>query len=185
MRITPSLSLATLGAQRREGGTSSDLPVINFRLNASGTYREFFGQLKPEQRNFSADVNSRLDILPERPLGGAIFASYDRTIQPNSVSGDPDLSFNRDTVGVGAEIVTQPGGGTLDWHFGYQFMDTLFEDERRPAVRQLHQSSVHARSLEVPAADGADLRRKYRVRSLRQHHVGRRAPKPLARSRHS
>jgi hypothetical protein len=127
MRITPSLSLATLGPQRREGSNSSDLPVVNFRLNASGTYREFFGQLTPEQRNFSADVNSRLDILPERPLGGAIFASYDRTIQPNSVNGDPDLSFNRDTIGVGAEIVTQPGGGTLDWHFGYQFMDTLFE----------------------------------------------------------
>jgi hypothetical protein len=127
MRITPSLSLATLGPQRREGETNSEPPTINFRLNASGTYREFFGQLTPEQRNFSADTSGRLDILPQRPFGGSIFASYDRTIQPNNVSGDPDLSFDRDTVGAGAEVVTQPGGGTLDWHFGYSFTDTIFE----------------------------------------------------------
>jgi hypothetical protein len=128
MRITPSLSLTTLGQQRHEGDASGEAPTIKFRLNASGTYREFFGQLNPEQRNFSADVSGRLDILPERPLGGAVFASYDRTIQPNDVNGNPDLSFDSDTVGVGAEVATRPGGGTLDWHFGYQFSDTLFED---------------------------------------------------------
>jgi hypothetical protein len=129
LQVTPSLSLATLGPQRREGDTGgAPPPTIGFRLNAAGTYREFFGQIVPEQRNFSADVNARLDILPEHPLGGAVFASYDRTIQPNAVNGDPDLSFNRDTVGVGAELGIQPGSGTLDWHFGYQFTDTLFEE---------------------------------------------------------
>jgi hypothetical protein len=129
MRITPSLSLATLGPQRQqEAAGNLEPPTINFRLNAAGTYREFFGVLSPEQRNFSADVKGRLDILPQRPFGGAIFASYDRAIQPNNVNGDPDLSFNNDTIGVGAEVATQPGGGTLDWHFGYQFIDTVFED---------------------------------------------------------
>jgi hypothetical protein len=146
MRVTPSLSLATLGPQRREGETNGESPAINFRLNASGTYREFFGQLTPEQRNFSADVNSRLDILPERPFGGAIFASYDRTIQPDSVTGDPDLSFNRDTVGVGAEVATQPGGGTLDWHFGYQFTDTIFEDAAgKPYANFVNQAYTRGR----------------------------------------
>lgn len=125
MRITPSLSLSTLGQQRGAGG--GEPPSINFRLNASGTYREFFGQLTPEQRNFSADASARLDILPQRPFGAAVFAGYDRTIQPNNVTGDPDLSFNSDTVSAGAEVITQPGGGTLDWRFGYQFTDTLFE----------------------------------------------------------
>jgi hypothetical protein len=47
-------------------------------------------------------------------------------IQPNT-SGDPDRSFNRDDVGGGAEIITQPGGGTLDWRWGYHIRAALFE----------------------------------------------------------
>jgi hypothetical protein len=146
MQVTPSLSLATLGPQRREGDANAAPPTIRFRLNASGTYREFFGQLTPEQRNFSADTSARLDILPEHPLGGAVFASYDRTIQPNSVNGNPDLSFNRDTVGVGAEVSTQPGGGTLDWHLGYQFTDTLFEEgAAQPYANFVNQAYMRGR----------------------------------------
>jgi hypothetical protein len=128
MRVTPSLSIATLGAQRREGEVKHEPPSVDFRLNASGTYQEFFGQLQPEQRNFGANANARLNILPERPFGGAVFANYSRVIQPNNINGNPDLSFNRDAVGAGAELSTQPGGGTLDWHLGYQFADTLFEE---------------------------------------------------------
>jgi hypothetical protein len=128
MRITPSLSISTIGPVRKEGEIHHEPPTIDFRLNASGTYQEFFGQLTPEQRNFGANANARLNILPERTFGGAVFASYTRTIQPNNISGDPDLSFNRDTVGAGAELATQPNGGTLDWHLGYMFADTLFEE---------------------------------------------------------
>jgi hypothetical protein len=127
MRITPSLSLLTKVPVRHEGQPSAP-PDINFRLNASGTYEEFFGQLQPDQRNFAINASARLDILPERPFGGSVFAAYSRVIQPNSVVGDPDLSFNHDTISAGAELSTQPGGGTLDWHLGYQFSDTLFEE---------------------------------------------------------
>jgi hypothetical protein len=128
MRVTPSLSISTIGAIRKEGETVHEPPSIDFRLNAAGTYQEFFGQLTPEQRNFGANANARLNILPERTFGGAVFANYTRTIQPNNVAGNPDLSFNRDTVGAGAELSTQPNGGTLDWHLGYMFSDTLFEE---------------------------------------------------------
>jgi hypothetical protein len=127
MRITPSLSLETTSAVRREGEQRSP-PPIDFRLNADGVYQEFFGQLQPEQRNFSASANARLNILAGRPFGGSVFASYMRVIQPNSVIGNPDLSFNHDAITAGAELSTQPGGGTLDWHLGYQFSDTLFEE---------------------------------------------------------
>jgi hypothetical protein len=129
MRITPSLSLSTIGAQRKEGEQNSEAPTVNFRLGASGTYREFFGQLSPEQRNFSADVNAKLDILPGRPVGGALFASYDRVIQPNAAQsvGNADLAFNRDALTAGAEISVQPGSGTLDFHVGNSFTDTIFE----------------------------------------------------------
>jgi hypothetical protein len=128
MRVTPSLSIGTIGPLRKEGETNREPPTIDFRMTASGTYQEFFGQLQPEQRNFGANAAARLNILPEHPFGGAVFASYTRLIQPNNVTGNPDLSFNRDAVGAGAELSTQPGGGTLDWHLGYQFTDTLFEE---------------------------------------------------------
>jgi hypothetical protein len=127
MRITPSLNLSTLSPQRREGDVNVEPPSINFRAGLSATYREFFGQLSPEQRNVSGKADTRLEILPQRPWGAAIFANYERTIQP-SVFSNPDLAFNRDDVGAGGEIVAQPGGGTLDWHLGYQFHDTIFED---------------------------------------------------------
>ncbi len=127
IRITPSLTLSTLGPQRREGDVKAEAPSIRFRAALSGTYREFIGNsLIEQQRNFSAGADARLEILPEHEWGGAVFANYTRTIQPNVV-GDPDLAFNRDDVGVGGEIIANPNRGTLDWHFGYQFHDTLFE----------------------------------------------------------
>src|SRR5580658_5025547 len=70
MRVTPSLSLASVGPRRSEGEASSPPPPLSFRLNASGTYQEFFGQLSPDQRNFSINTNARLNILPDRPFGG-------------------------------------------------------------------------------------------------------------------
>ncbi len=130
MRVTPSLSLSTLGQQRKEGDATPP-PSLNFRLGASGTYREYFGVLTPEQRNFSADVNARLDILPARPVGGSFFASYDRVIQPNPGQGagqlSPDLAFDRDVLTAGGELAVQPGGGTLDFRLGNTISDTLFE----------------------------------------------------------
>ncbi len=138
-RITPSLYLSTLDPQRREGELVATPPTVAFRAGVNATHREFIGVSSDSnassstndvsaQRNVSIGADARLDVLPQHPWGGAVFASYMRTIQPNSVDADPDLSFNQDTIGAGAEIVTQPGGGTLDWHFGYRFSDTLFEE---------------------------------------------------------
>jgi hypothetical protein len=129
MRITPSISIATVGTQRAEGKTESAPSPIAFRAGLSGTYQEFFGALTPEQRNMSVDANARLDIMPSRPFGASVFATYSRAIQP-SVFGEPDLSFNYDRVSASAELSTQPGGtaGTLDWHVGGTYSGTFFED---------------------------------------------------------
>ena len=137
-RVTPSLYLSTLGPQRREGDVSAEPPGIRFRAGVNATYREFIGvssdavASQPQndvskQRNIGGSADARLEIAPERPFGAALFASFARTILPNAGTADPNLSFNRDDVGVGGEFVAQPGSGTLDWHFGYQFHDTLFE----------------------------------------------------------
>jgi hypothetical protein len=135
-RVSPSLYIATLGPQRREGDQSAPPPSIRFRGGVNATYREFIGlggnttgqNDVSQQRNIGGAADLRLDILPERPWGGAIYGNYARAIQPNAANADPNLSFNRDDVGAGGEIVAQPGSGTLDWHFGYQFRDTIFED---------------------------------------------------------
>ena len=137
-RITPSLYLSTIDPQRREGDLVATPPSVAFRAGINGTYREFIGLSNDpnasssqndvsSQRNMSVAADARLDILPQRPWGAGIFANYLRTIQPNTLTANPDLSFNQDTIGAGGEIIAQPGGGTLDWHLGYQFRDTIFE----------------------------------------------------------
>jgi hypothetical protein len=137
-RITPSLYLSTIDAQRREGDVVATPPSVAFRAGVTGTYREFIGLNEPagtpssddisNQRNISIAADARLDILPQHPWGAGIFANYLRTIQPNSAASNPDLSFTQDMIGAGGEIIAQPGSGTLDWHLGYQFHDTLFEE---------------------------------------------------------
>jgi hypothetical protein len=136
-RVTPSLYLSTLGPQRR--GEGVDSPTVAFRAGVNATYRAFFGlgtaASQPQgdiskQDNIDGAADARLDILPNRPFGANLFATYARVIMPNYAFADPNLSFNRDDVGVGGELVVQPGGGdgTLNWRFGYAFHDIIFED---------------------------------------------------------
>jgi len=128
MLVTPSISLSTMGMQRKEGEANGEGPSVTFRATASGTYREYFGQITPEQRNGSVDAAISLGILPGRPWGANLGATYDRVIQPTSLtSANPDFAYNRDLVGATAEIVSQPGSGTLDWHLGGSLTGTLFE----------------------------------------------------------
>jgi hypothetical protein len=149
-RVTPSLYLSTLSPQRREDSGPSEPPGVMFRAGVNLTYREFIGVSgssaanQPQndisqQRNVGGAADARLDISPERPLGGAIYATYARTIMPSSVSGDPNLSFNRDDVSAGGEFIMQPGRGTLDWHFGYMFRDAIFEQ----SVAQPYDNITH------------------------------------------
>jgi hypothetical protein len=155
-RVTPSLYLATLGHERREGDNGAPSPLA-FRAGFNLTYRELVGVSSDpnagapnndiaSQRNASGAADARLDILPERPVGGAIFASYARAILPNTVDANPDTSFNQDVVGGGAELALQPGAGTLDWHFGYQLHATIFEDETgKPYDNIVHEAYTRGR----------------------------------------
>lgn len=151
-RITPSLYISTLGPQRREGDTYAEPPSVRFRAGVNATYREFIGlssdpvASQPQndisrQRNIGGAADARLDILPERPWGAAIYGNYGRVIMPNQFTADPNLSFTRDDVGAGGEIIAQPGSGTLDWHLGYQFRDTIFEETEAAAFDNLTQEA--------------------------------------------
>jgi hypothetical protein len=134
-RLTPSLELSTLSPQRREGDTGPVSQSVAFHAGIRGTYREFIGITNDpgsgdlaNQRGLSVLADARLEILPEHPVGGSLSANYGRFTLPNSSSTNPNDGFTHDDVSVGAELAIQPGGGMLDWHFGYQFHDTLFEN---------------------------------------------------------
>ncbi len=128
LKVTPSISIRTLGAQRKEGDANQTPPSIAFNGGASLTYEEFL--LAPsdlrDQRNASINANARLDVLPQHPFGFAVYGDYSRAINPNR--GDPNLSFNSDLVGGGLELIAQPGGGTLDARLGYNIHADIFED---------------------------------------------------------
>jgi hypothetical protein len=124
--------------QRAEG---EGPPPIAFHAGVSATYRDFIGlssdstASQPQNdissnRNVSGAANARLDILPERPWGAGLTVVYARTIQPNAIAANPDLSFNTDTVGGTGELIARPGGGTLDWRLGGGYTATIFEESQ-------------------------------------------------------
>ncbi len=156
-RLTPSLYVSTLSGQRREGDLVRSAPPVAFRGGVNFTYWELIGISSDpaasaaqndlsKDRDVSGAADARLDILPERPFGASVFASYSRVAQPSTTSADPNFSFDRDNVGAGAELVVQPGGGTLDWRFGYQFSDILFENSDGAGFDNLtHEASTRGR----------------------------------------
>ncbi len=175
LRITPSFSIATTGPQRSADAAGRIEPrIFNFRGGVSATYREFFGhdELR-RQRNVGLNADLRADINQGRPIGFAVFAGYQRLIQPNVVA-DPNLSFNRSDIKAGAEIIAIPGGGTLDLRLAYQLYAALFEESQgvpytnitheiaarnrwrfRPRTALFHDTSL--RFINYPNADRAAL----------------------------
>ena len=129
----------------------------------------------PEQHLAAAkhrrSADARLDIAPERPLGAALYANYARIIMPTSVASDPNLSFNRDDVGAGAEIVTQPGWRHARLALRLHIPRHDLRAGGGPALRQHHPRALHTRPLEVPAPHGAGLRRLVPLHQL--HERGR------------
>jgi hypothetical protein len=129
-RITPSLYLSTLQAQRKEGDVNPEPPKVNFRAGISATYRAFVGSDEVIKQNglngLSGDLNARADILPQRPFSFGIEGLYSRTVAPNA-SGNPDVSFNRNNLGAGLDATVTPGSGTLNWKLGYQLRASLLD----------------------------------------------------------
>lgn len=134
LRITPSLTLSTLGPQRRglDSGDSGVPPAVNFRAGLNLSYNEFI-PLKSQdadqvrsQRNLGAGANFNLDVLPQRPWGFDANGDFVRTIEPSN-SVILDQAFNRDTLLLGAGVTWRPGGGLFEWRLGYDFGYNVFE----------------------------------------------------------
>ncbi len=84
IRVTPSFSISTIGAQRQEANGALAMPSpLAFRGDIAATYREFLGPEEiRQQRNVSGNASARLDINQSRPVGFGVFANYQRFIQP-------------------------------------------------------------------------------------------------------
>ncbi len=130
-RVTPSIRVASRqqppnpDALQEDQGTAPR-PALAFDGGASASYREFFTGDLQNQRNVNAEADAALQILPGRVWSGALDVGWVRLAQP-SVLGNPDQSYDNDTIGAGADLATQPGLGPVDWHFGYRYTATFFE----------------------------------------------------------
>lgn len=146
LRLTPSFSISTLGAQRLEQpGADSPSRLVTFRAGIAATYREFIGpQELRDQRNIGGNANARVDFAEGRPFGAGVFAGYTRTIRPATVA-DPNLSFNRSDVNAGGELIALPGGGTLDMRLGYQYFGGFYEQANATPYTN-HQHEISARN---------------------------------------
>ena len=131
-------------------------------------------------------------------MGGILNVTYDRVIQPTSLtSGDPDLAFTRDVLNGSAELVLQPGSGTLDWHFGGSVGGTLFEDggglgydnltfaaftrgrwKFRPKTALLYDATLGFSNYTSPTAGAGQISALHQLRSRPDAHRDQRPPDP-------
>ncbi len=131
LRLTPSLTISTLTAQRKEGDVNATPPKMTFRAGLSGTYRAFLGSTEISNQNgidgLSGDLFAKADINPQRPVTVSLHGQYTRVVSPNS-SGNPDASFNRNDLGAGADLLLTPNSGTLSWKLGYALRASVLDN---------------------------------------------------------
>ena len=155
LRITPSLTLATLGKQRTAGDSQSAAPPqFTFRSTLFASYNELFAAGNSysfsNQRHIDGGASLGFEVLPERPFSVDGSGSYTRQVSP---SNDPAIinSWNRDLVGVGAGATWRPGGGMFDWRFGYDLRYTYFEaDTYRNLTNLNHNANTRGRFKFLP-----------------------------------
>ena len=144
LRITPSLSLSTLGAQRRsydEPGAAQ--PSFEFRGGVNASYNEFFAmdsadsEAASQQRDLAAGVDFNLEILPHKPWGGQLYGDFTRTVEPSN-NPDSDYAYDRDALKLGAMLAWRPGGGLFDWRLGYEFRYNYFEATAYRTLSNVH-----------------------------------------------
>ncbi len=134
-RITPSLTLSTLGAQRREGDSEAAArPKVNLQATASASYNELiatdarYADDVAGNRFISGDLGAAALIFPDRPWGFNVNGQYNRSVQPVNDPAAPP-GFQRSTFRAGGAVIWRPGGGLLEWSLGYDLTLVLFEDE--------------------------------------------------------
>ncbi len=132
LRITPSLTLSSLGKDRRNSPTPPD---VVFAASAYASYNEIIPLDSDEsdvsdQRNVGIGADAKLDVFPRRKVGFDLQGAYLRVIETDGTADDlSSEGFNRDTLRGGAGVTWRPGGGLFEWRAGYGITYHFFEDE--------------------------------------------------------
>jgi Putative beta-barrel porin 2 len=130
LRVTPSITLSTLGSRRRNAETP---PSVTFMGGAHAAYNEIIpldsaNSDVSKQRNLALGADARFDIFPQGKVGFDLDGGFVRAIEPNGNTDDlAHGGFNRDTVRGGAGASWRPGGGLFDWRLGYGITYNYFE----------------------------------------------------------
>jgi hypothetical protein len=130
LRVTPSISLSTLGVQRG-GGPSAPTSVI-FRGGAYASYNELIAASSShsselsDQRHVDLGSDLALTLFPQGRVGVDSYLNFVRMVQPSNDT-DTENAFNRDSLRAGAGVTWRPGGGLFDWRLGYEFLYNYFE----------------------------------------------------------
>ena len=137
LRGTAHLAVSTLGPQRSANtGTTSALPIANFRAQVAVTWQQFLavpGQPDPNAVGSGVSgpgVNAgfRLELFPGRTWQFHLYDQFDRIIQG---SADPGLNlfvFNRIQNVGGFNLIFAPNGGIVDVRLGYENRFSYFEN---------------------------------------------------------
>lgn len=158
-RVTPSLTLSTLGRTRREGDPKEVTPpILNFSFGAFGTYNAFIPLDDRDdfdnRSNLSGGLNAALELFPKRPITWDLNAGYRRQIDPSDIaSGDTD--FDRHTIRAGTGVTWTPGGGLFSWRVGYGVTATYFTEtgfDLLNNAQHVFETSGHWRFLPRTAA---------------------------------
>lgn len=132
LRVTPSLTLSTLG-ERRSQGIKND---IDFSLSGFLSYYWLFpvdsANSEVSKRNtFTAGVDTHVNVFRQRKFGFDLNGSYLRVTDGEGNTDDiAGEGFTRDAVRGGAGVTWRPGGGLFEWRNGYDVTYYWFESDR-------------------------------------------------------
>lgn len=141
LRITPSITLSTLGSARRNAGTP---PSVTFAGGAHASYFELFpldsaNSELSSRRNVALGADAKVDVFPTGKFGFDLGASYLRRIQGEGSSDNlTSEGFNRDTLRGATGVTWRPGGGLFEWRLGYAATYHFFEAAAYETLANLH-----------------------------------------------
>jgi hypothetical protein len=133
LRLTPSLSLETLGGARVAGDADEAAPPkVKFRaasslsLDTLFSLRDEFDEQVDGASYVSGDLAAVLNVSPDRPWGADFNAGFTRISQAYNLPGA--VTFDRNMYHGGADLRWRPGGGLLEWNIGYGARLTRFDE---------------------------------------------------------
>jgi hypothetical protein len=141
LRVTPSLTLGTLGKARLGGASSGDV-VVGAGVHAS--YFELFpvdsgNDAVRKRRNVGVGADVKVNVFPQRKIGFDLLAGYLRVIEAEGNTDDlAGEGFNRDTLRGGGGVTWRPGGGTFEWRGGYLGSYHWFESAQYDPLTNLN-----------------------------------------------